>query len=54
MLLLAYLMTRNEAWDEATVRVLAVEYEKRSEDRMAVLQKTLQEVWVTLIVRIEQ
>jgi hypothetical protein len=54
MLLLAYLMTRNEAWDKSTIRVLAVEYEKRSEDRMVVLQKTLQEVRITLIVRIKR
>jgi len=47
MLLLAYLMTRNKAWDEATIRVLAVEYEKRSEDTMSVLEKTLQEVRIT-------
>jgi len=44
MLLLAHLMTRNEAWDEATIRVLAVEDKKGPEDRMSVLQKTLQEV----------
>jgi amino acid transporter len=44
MLLLAHLMTRNEAWNEATIRVLAVEHEKESEDTMSVLQKTLQEV----------
>ncbi len=44
MLLLAHLMTRNEAWDEASIRVLAVEYEKGSEETMSLLQKTLQEV----------
>ncbi len=44
MLLLSYLMTRNEAWDDATIRVLAVDCEKGSEDRMSVLQKTLQEI----------
>jgi amino acid transporter len=44
MLLLAHLMTRNKAWDEATIRVLAVEDEKGSEDTMSMLQKTLQEV----------
>ena len=47
MLLLAYLMTRNEAWDEAKIRVLAVEYEKGSEDIVSVIQKMLQEVRIT-------
>ncbi|MFC1867854.1 amino acid permease, partial [Thermodesulfobacteriota bacterium] len=44
MLLLAYLMTRDEAWDEAKIRVLAAGHEKGSEVTMEDLQKTLQEV----------
>jgi amino acid transporter len=44
MLLLAYLMTRSDAWEESTIRVLAAGYEKASEESMEDLRKTLQEV----------
>ena len=44
MLLLAYLMTRNEDWDEAKIRVLAASQEHSSEETMEDLQRTLQEV----------
>jgi hypothetical protein len=44
MLLLAYLMTRNEDWDGAKIRVLAASHEGASEATIAGLQKTLQEV----------
>jgi hypothetical protein len=45
MLLLAYLMTRNEAWEDAKIRVLAVGQEKESEgSAMEELQEMLQEV----------
>jgi len=44
MLLLAYLMTRSEAWNEAKIRVLAAGHEKESEETVEGLQKTFQEV----------
>ncbi|MFH1122084.1 MAG: amino acid permease [Pseudomonadota bacterium] len=44
MLLLAYLMTRSEAWEESKIRVLAAGYEEASEESMADLKKTLEEV----------
>jgi amino acid transporter len=43
MLLLAYLMTRNEEWDGAQIRVLAVEKEIRSDEFMDNLRKTIEE-----------
>ncbi len=39
MLLLAYLTTRNEEWDESTIRVLAAGYEETSEETMADLEE---------------
>lgn len=44
MLLLAYLMTRNDEWDEATIRVLAVAHEKITDDNLEDLRRTLDEV----------
>jgi len=44
MLLLAYLMTRSDAWEESTIRVLAAGYEEATEETMADLKKTLDEV----------
>ncbi len=44
MLLLAYLMTRSEEWDEAKIRVMAAGYEKASEETIEDLKKTLEEV----------
>jgi len=44
MLLLAYLITRNEAWEKSKIRVLAAGDEKRSEETMEGLKKTLQDV----------
>ena len=44
MLLLAYLITRNDAWEEANIRVLATTYDKKSEKNTEELRKTLEEV----------
>jgi amino acid transporter len=44
MLLLAYLMTRSEPWDEALIRVLAVNYEKDSQENTQDLTAILDEV----------
>jgi amino acid transporter len=44
MLLLAYLITRNDAWEEANVRVLATTYDKKSKKSTEELRKTLEEV----------
>jgi hypothetical protein len=44
MLLLAYLMTRNEDWDGAKIRVLAASHDRASGETIEELQKTLQEV----------
>lgn len=44
MLLLAYLMTRNDEWDGASIRVLAACYEKESEESIEGLRTTLEEV----------
>jgi amino acid transporter len=44
MLLLAYLMTRSDAWEEAVIRVLAVSSEKQSEKTVEELKNTLNEV----------
>lgn len=44
MLLLAYLMTRDEAWEEARIRVIAVAHGKESGGAMEELQHMLQEV----------
>ena len=44
MLLLAYLITRNDGWEEAKLRVLATTYEKKSEKSTEELRKTLEEV----------
>ena len=44
MLLLAYLITRNDAWEEANLRVLAATYEKKSKRSTEELRKTLEEV----------
>ena len=44
MLLLAYLMTRSEPWDEAAIRVLAVNYENDSLENTQHLMEILDEV----------
>jgi amino acid transporter len=44
MLLLAYLMTRNEDWDGAKIRVLAASHDRTSEETIEGLKRTLQEV----------
>ena len=44
MLLFAYLMTRSEPWDEAAIRVLAVNYEDDSSGSIEDLADTLNEV----------
>jgi hypothetical protein len=44
MLLLAYLMTRSEAWAEARIRVLAAGHEEGSENTTEELKKILKEV----------
>jgi hypothetical protein len=44
MLLLAYLMTRNQDWDGAKIRVLAAGQNRQSEEAIEGLQRTLQEV----------
>jgi len=44
MLLFAYLMTRNEAWNEAKIRVLAAGHENGSGETVEGLQKIFQEV----------
>ena len=41
MLLLAFLVTRSKAWDEATLRVLAVNYDDDSEENRADLEQRL-------------
>jgi hypothetical protein len=43
MLLLAYLMTRSEVWEEAGIRVLAVASEEQSEKTVEELKNTLNE-----------
>jgi hypothetical protein len=43
MLLLAYLMTRNEEWDGAQIRVLAVEKEIQPDEFVDNLRKTIEE-----------
>jgi amino acid transporter len=47
MLLLAYLMTRSEPWEEATIRVLAAAYETASDESMEDLKNTLDEVRIS-------
>jgi amino acid transporter len=44
MLLLAYLMTRSQAWEEAKIRLFAARNENYSEKDLEELEKTLQEV----------
>jgi hypothetical protein len=44
MLLLAYLMTKNEDWEGARIRVLAASHDRASEETIEGLQRTLQEV----------
>lgn len=44
MLLFAYLMTRNESWDGAKIRVLSAEKEAGEKDALENLQKTLLDV----------
>ncbi|MEA3232846.1 MAG: amino acid permease, partial [Thermodesulfobacteriota bacterium] len=44
MLLLAYLMTRSEPWDEAVIRVLAANYENNSRENRQDLTDILDEV----------
>lgn len=44
MLLLAYLMKRNEDWEGAKIRVLTVEHEKRQKEILETLKQTLEEV----------
>ncbi len=44
MLLLAYLITRSDAWEEAGIRVLAVASEEQSEKTIEELKNTLNEV----------
>ena len=44
MLLFAYLMTRSEPWDEAAIRVLAINYENDSPENIEDLADTLNEV----------
>jgi len=44
MVLLAYLMTRGEEWDEARIRVLAACYKKESEETIEDLRNALEEV----------
>ncbi|NQT68674.1 MAG: amino acid permease [Desulfobacteraceae bacterium] len=44
MLLLAYLMTRSEPWDEAAIRVLAVNYENDSKENTQDLTDIMDEV----------
>ncbi len=41
MLLLAFLVTRSKAWDEATLRVLAINYDEDSEENRADLEQQL-------------
>ncbi|MBC8433257.1 MAG: amino acid permease [Desulfobacterales bacterium] len=43
MLLLAYLMTRSEPWDEAAIRVLAINYENDSQENTQHLMEILDE-----------
>jgi amino acid transporter len=44
MLLLAYLMTRTEPWDAASIRVLAINYEKETREDLEHLTTTLEEI----------
>ena len=44
MLLLAYLMTRNESWEGASVRVLAARREESVEHRREAMKQTLEDV----------
>ena len=44
MLLLAYLITRNDAWEEANIRVLATTYDKKSKKSTEELRKIIEEV----------
>ncbi len=44
MLLLAYLMTRDEAWDGATIRLLATADEREPQTKVEELKKTLADV----------
>jgi len=44
MLLLAYLMKRNDAWSEATIRVLSARYGKDEEEKKEELKQFLEEV----------
>jgi amino acid transporter len=44
MLLLAYLITRNDQWGEAKIRVLAANYDDESQKNIEELQQTLEEV----------
>jgi len=44
MLLLAYLMTRSEPWDQSVIRVFAVNYENDSQENMGHLTTILDEV----------
>ena len=47
MLLLAYLITRNDGWEDAKLRVLATPYEKKSEKSTEELRKILEEVRIS-------
>jgi len=47
MLLLAYLITRNDGWEDANLRVLATPYEKKSEKSTEELRKILEEVRIS-------
>ena len=42
--LLAYLITRNDGWEEARLRVLAATYERKSKRSTEELRKTIEEV----------
>jgi amino acid transporter len=48
MLLLAYLMTRSEPWDVATIRVLAVNYENDSQENIRDLMGIMDEVRIAV------
>ena len=44
MLLFAYLMTRDEKWTDAVIRVIAVCYDRKSEKNLEDLKHTLEEI----------
>lgn len=47
MLLLAYLITRDDAWEEASLRVLATTYERKSKKSTSELQEILDEARIS-------